>query len=210
MSSSPPSPNTRDLADRVSSAAGIAVLAAILAFVARSDSFGPRPGGIHVERETTIRLALAPPPPAPPEPAPQAQEEASIPEPPPPQPEEEPPVEEIPPIEEPAPVIEGEAGTREAVRVEWIARLRRRIEENKFYPGAARYTREAGTVTLNVRISRDARIERVEVVRNTGSALLAEGARTILRRAGATPLDTNRLPEGIEVEIPITYRTGNP
>ena len=71
MSSSPPSPNNRDLADRVSSAAGIAVLAAILAFVARSDSFGPRPGGIHVERETTIRLALAPPPPAQPEPAPQ-------------------------------------------------------------------------------------------------------------------------------------------
>lgn len=214
MSSSPLKPNSRDLADRGSSAAGVAVLAALLAFVARSDSFGPRPGEIHVERETTIRLALAPPPAPQPEPAPQVQEEQPIPELTPPQPEEEPPVEEppaaeVPPVEEPPPVMEGEAGTHDAARVEWIVELRRRIEENKFYPGAARYTREAGTVTLNVRISRDARIEGVEVVRNTGSALLAEGARTILRRAGATPLGTNRLPEAIEVEVPITYRVSD-
>lgn len=209
MSSSPPNPSKLDLADRGSSVAGMAVLAALLALVARSDSFGPRPGGIHVERETTIRLALAPPRALQPEPAPQAREESPIPEPPPPAPKEEPPAAEIPPVEEPLPVTEGEAGTHDAERVEWIAQLRRRIEENKFYPGAARYTREAGTVTMSVRIGHDARIERVEVIRNTGSALLAEGARTILRRAAATPLSTNSLPEAIEVEIPITYRVGD-
>ncbi|MBU1693816.1 MAG: energy transducer TonB [Verrucomicrobia bacterium] len=226
MSSSPRSLNNRrdrpDHADRTSSAVGLAIVLAGWAWLMGRDSIGPRPGEVRLFPETVLRLALAPvsavatppPPPSPepepeppPEPAPEPDDTLALA---PPEPEPE----IVESLLEPAPALaeqppmenEREAGRADALRVEWISELRRRIEENKFYPGAARYSEESGTVTLRVQISPSAEIERVEILENTGSALLAAGARAILRRAAATPLGTNRLPEGMQVQVPITYR----
>ncbi|NCA82664.1 MAG: TonB family protein [Opitutae bacterium] len=63
-----------------------------------------------------------------------------------------------------------------------------------------------GTVRLRVEIGPTAEIGSVQILENTGSALLAEGARSILRRAAATPLGTNALASGFQVDVPITYR----
>jgi TonB family protein len=219
MFSSPLNRNSRrgspDHADRVSSAVGLAMLLTGLLWLGGRPSFGPRPGEVRIFPETVLRLALAPvpivpaapplvpnPPPAlEPETEP-ATEPVEVP-PPDPKPQSEPMPE---PAAQPPVEIEGEAGRTEAIRAEWLARLRRRIEENKFYPGAARYVQETGTVFLRVQISPSAEITDVEVLENTGSVLLVEGARAILRRAASTPLDPTPLPGGMQVQVPITYR----
>jgi len=226
MSSSPRNQNQNsrrngpDPADRASSAIGLAIVLAGCAWLIGRDSIGPQPGDIRLFPETVLRLTLAPtpavaaPPPEPPPPEPEpepesASEPVAEPEPPSePKPEiAEPPLEPAPALAEQPPVeTEGEAGRADAARAEWISELRRRIEENKFYPGAARYAQETGTVMLRVHISASAEIERVEILENTGSALLAEGARAILRRAAARPLGTKPLPGGMQVHVPITYR----
>ncbi|HAL93051.1 MAG TPA: hypothetical protein DCM68_08530 [Verrucomicrobia bacterium] len=191
--------------------------------------WAPEPGEMRIYPETVLQIALAPvpeieeapapepkvgPPPEPvpvPEPAPEPESEPEVVPEPEPEPKPEPPpppVLEAAPSEAEQPVaeIEGDSGEEEALRAEWLGELRRRIEESKFYPGAARYSREAGTVLLRVEIGADGKIGPAEVLENTGSALLAEGARGILRRAASRPLGTNRMPEGFEVDVPITYR----
>ena len=197
-------------------------------------AWDPAPGDVRIYPEMSLTL-VAPPMPAVPEPSPPEPElEPELepepepepepvlePEPlPPPLPEPEPepepvpaPKVEPPPDAAPAPAAQaaaaepdGAAGREDAVRAEWLTELRRRIEQSKFYPGMARYARETGTVRLLVEIGPAADIGAVEIVANTGSAMLAQGAREILRRAAERPLGTNALPDGFRVEVPITYR----
>lgn len=235
MSSSPRNPTrpARDFADDLS--AGIAwalVLALGGAAACLGDwlAAGPAPGETLIFPEMVVTLAPAPMPaieissPEPVVPPPLEVVPESAPEPLPeplvePEPElrPEPIPEPIPPpplVVEPAPVAaaqpaveaEGDSGEEEALRAEWLSQLRRRIEKSKFYPGAARYSRETGTVLLRVEIRADGEIGTARILRNTGSALLAEGARGILRRAAAKPLGTNTLRAGFQVDVPITYR----
>ncbi|HOW97890.1 MAG TPA: TonB family protein [Kiritimatiellia bacterium] len=222
MCSSPRSPNSRpDPADRACTVIGLAVLLAGILPLLAWEWTGPRSGEVELFPETALRLALAPvpavaaPPPEPPalEPPPPASEPepAAPPESAPapgPAPESAPP--EIPPApseaEQPPVETPGDAGREEAIQEQWFGELRRRIEENKFYPGGARFSKETGTVTLRVRISAGAEIIGSEVVSNTGSGRLAEGAQAILRRAAASPLGTNRLAAEIQAQVPITYR----
>ena len=229
MSSSPRNPTepARDLADGLSAAAAWALILALGAglaeFGGRRD-WSPEPGEIQIFPEMTVTLAPAPmpaiaePPPPPeimPEPEPEPEPEP-LPEPiaeperaPVPEPEPDP----LPAIE-PAPAAaaqpdleqEGDSGEADAIRAEWLAQLRRRIEQSKFYPGAARYSRETGTVRLRVEIGPAAEIGEARILENSGSALLAKGALDILRRAAETPLGTNTLPNGFQVDVPITYR----
>ncbi len=196
----------------------------------------PAPGAVQIYPEMSLTLVAPPMPAVPeppppeilPEPEPEPEPEPVLePEPlPPPLPEPEPepepipepepvpePTVEPPPEAAPAPAAQavaaepdGAAGREDAVRAEWLTELRRRIEQSKFYPGMARYARETGTVRLLVEIGPAADLGAVEIVDNTGSALLAQGAREILRRAAERPLGTNALPAGFRVEVPITYR----
>jgi periplasmic protein TonB len=234
MCSSPQSPNrsAADLADRLGTLAGWgALLVAGLAVSAWGGrrAWAPDPGEMRIHPETILQIALAPapemaveaPPELPPEPEPFL-EPVSEPEPLPPEPvlvpepmvRPDPPPEPPPPVLEAAPSaaaqpvaeLEGEQGAADAIRAEWLGELRRRIERRKYYPGAARYAREAGTVRVRVEVGADGRLGSVEIVENTGSARLEEGARGLLRRVGAEPLGTNALGAGFRVEVPITYR----
>lgn len=231
MSSSPPSPidRRRDAADGGATVAAWVLLAALgwgaAGWCARRDR-APAPGAVQIYPEMSLTLVTPPmpavpeppPPEAVPEPEPEPEPEPVLePEPlPPPLPEPEPvpePTVEPPPAAAPAPPAQaavaepdGAAGREDAVRAEWLTELRRRIEQSKFYPGMARYARETGTVRLLVEIGPAADLGAVEIVGNTGSALLAQGAREILRRAAERPLGTNALPAGFRVEVPITYR----
>ena len=231
MSSSPPSPidRRRDAADGGATVAAWVLLAALgwgaAGWCARRDR-APAPGAVQIYPEMSLTLVTPPmpavpeppPPEAVPEPEPEPEPEPVLePEPlPPPLPEPEPvpePTVEPPPAAAPAPPAQaavaepdGAAGREDTVRAEWLTELRRRIEQSKFYPGMARYARETGTVRLLVEIGPAADLGAVEIVDNTGSALLAQGAREILRRAAERPLGTNALPAGFRVEVPITYR----
>ena len=231
MSSSPRNPTrpARDFADGLSA---VAAWAAVLALGGATAHFGGRcgreldAGAVKLFPEMAVTLVSAPmpaieaPPPEPvvepvpevaPEPAPMLEPEPS----PEPVAEPEPAPEALPPPDvEPAPAAaaqpvveqEGNSGETEAIRAEWLAQLRRRIEASKFYPGAARHTRETGTVLLRVDIGPAAEIGKARILENTGSAWLAKGALEILRRAAEKPLGTNTLPEGFQVDVPITYR----
>jgi protein TonB len=230
MSSSPRSPidRRRDAADGGATLAAWALLAAlgwgVAGFCARR-GWAPAPGDLRLDPAVSLTL-VAPPMPAVPEPPPEMRPEPE------PEPEPEPvvepeplpapapapepppaPVAEPPPAAAPAPAIQpavaepdGAAGHEEAIRSEWLTALRQRIEQSKFYPGMARYSRETGTVRLLVEIGPAADVGAVRILENTGSALLAQGAREILRRAAERPLGTNALPAGFRVEVPITYR----
>ena len=232
MSSSPRNPTepARDVADGLSAAAAWALVLALGAGIAefggRRD-WSPAPGEIWIFPEMTVTFAPAPMPAVveapPPEPAPEPPPEI-VPEPAPepvPEPMAAPELEPVPepeavppPDMEPAPAAAappaveqaGDSGEADAIRAEWLSELRRRIEQSKFYPGAARYSRETGTVLLRVDIGPAAEIGEARILENSGSALLAKGAREILRRAAETPLGTNALPNGFQVDVPITYR----
>lgn len=226
MCSSPRRPTERrvDMADRAGTWFGALVTSVLLGLagvvVARSE-WTASAGEIQIHPETVLHLALVPmpeivaapeevvetePEPEPePEPViePEPETEPVI------EPEPEPPVkEEVAPAEAVQPVVEdeGASGEEERIRAEWLEELRRRIERGKFYPGSSRYSRESGRVRLRVEIDSGGRIAGVEVLENTGSARLAEGARSILRRAAEKPLGTGGIGQGFAVEVPITYR----
>ena len=230
MSSSPQNPTepARDVADGLSAAAAWALIlalgAGIAEFSGRRD-WSPAPGEIRIFPEMAVTFAPAPMPAIeeapPPEPPPEiVPEPAPEPEPVPepmaePEPEPIPEPEAVPPLDmEPAPsaaaqpAVEqaGDSGEADAIRAEWLSELQHRIEQSKFYPGAARFSRETGTVLLRVDIGPAAEIGEARILENSGSALLAKGAREILRRAAETPLGTNALPNGFQVDVPITYR----
>ena len=232
MSSSPRNPTepARDVADGFSAAAAWALIlalgAGIAEFSGRRD-WSPAPGEIRIFPEMAVTFAPAPMPAVveapPPEPAPPPEivpEPVPEPEPLPepmaePEPEPAPKQEAVPPPDiEPAPAAaaqpaveqEGDSGEADAIRAEWLSELQHRIEQSKFYPGVARFSRETGTVLLRVDIGPAAEIGEARILENSGSALLAKGAREILRRAAKTPLGTNALPNGFQVDVPITYR----
>ena len=212
MCSSPPSttepPSRKDVADRVGSAAGWLALAVAVGWLAaclHGRLLAPPPGEVVLEQETHLQIALAPmpvmesPPPEPvvePEPLPEPEVAP-------------PPVEAaLTPAVQPAVEKQGAAGREEAIQAEWLGELSNRIEQSKFYPGAARYSRETGTVLLLVEVEPTATIGSVRILENSGSALLAEAALAILKRAAAKPLGTNTLPSSFQVEVPITYQVG--
>ena len=230
MCSSPRNPNrpAADAGDRLGAAAGwlaLGGIACMAAWLGTRPAPAPAPGELRIQPETMLQIALAPMPEIIAAPAPErAPEPEPVPEPevvPEPQPLPEVMPEPVPALESPlSPVVEaapavamqpvaqqeGDGGVEEAIRAEWLGELRRRIEAGKYYPRIARSFRETGTVLLRVMISPAAEIGAVEVLENTGSAMLAEGALAILRRAAERPLGTNALPAGFEVEVPITYK----
>jgi TonB family protein len=229
----PTEPRLRpDVADRVGSVLSVGWLVVgcgLAGLWLHTWTPAPPPGEVQLPQETHLRIELAPMPevlaplpepvvePEPiPEPLPEPEPEPAPESQPVLKPEPIPEPEAVPPPVEVAPMQaaqapmeeEGAQGREEAIRAEWMTQLRRRIEQSKFYPGAARYSRETGTVLLRVEIRPEAVIGEVQLLKNSGSALLAEGAVAILRRAAEQPLGTNRLSSGFQVEVPITYQVG--
>lgn len=224
-----------DWSDRIGSAAGLAGLLGLCGLLMTGwvRLLSAPQGEVILMPETQIRMELVPMPEvrvAEPEPEPEPEVE---PEPEPlPEPEPESPVVEMPPEPEPepepepvpeaaeeveampteavSPVVEQEGASEQenAIRVQWLGELRRRIERSKFYPGAARYSRESGRVVLLVEITPDARIGAVRVEENSGSILLEEGALRMMERAGSEPLGADALPSGFQVLVPISYQMG--
>ena len=78
--------------------------------------------------------------------------------------------------------------------------IRRRIEEARTYPDAARRAGMEGTVELRFQIGRDGNAEGLEIVRSSGHAELDEMAMQTIRRAGPYPPVSGR------IRIPLSYR----
>ncbi|HSB79625.1 MAG TPA: energy transducer TonB [Candidatus Methylomirabilis sp.] len=78
--------------------------------------------------------------------------------------------------------------------------IRRRIEEAKTYPDAARRGGMEGTVEVRFQIDRDGQPEGLEIVRSSGHPELDEIAMQTIRRAGPYPAVSGR------IRIPLSYR----
>jgi len=81
-----------------------------------------------------------------------------------------------------------------------LRRIRRRIEQAKIYPDAARRQGVQGTVELRFRIAADGSVEAVEIVRSSGSGILDEASQETIRRAGPYPLVRGW------IRLPLAYR----
>ena len=85
--------------------------------------------------------------------------------------------------------------------------VRRKFEQQKYYPALARRRGWEGDVLLNFRIENDGRIVSVRINRSSGHALLdasaAESLRNISMRDEVQALS---MPISLELQIPITYR----
>jgi protein TonB len=82
---------------------------------------------------------------------------------------------------------------------EVVAEIRRRIEAAKRYPDSARRDGVHGTVAVRFRVTSDGQVERVEVVRSSGSRALDEASLETIRKAAPFP------PVGGWVQVPIAY-----
>lgn len=78
--------------------------------------------------------------------------------------------------------------------------IKRRVEQAKTYPDAARRAGMEGTVEIRFRIGRDGNAEAVEILRSSGHPELDEIAMQTIRRAGPYPAVSGR------VRIPLSYR----
>jgi TonB family protein len=93
----------------------------------------------------------------------------------------------------------GGAGGGEGV-ADLLRRIRRRIEQVKIYPDAARREGIQGTAELRFRIAADGSVGAVEIVRSSGSGILDEASKETIRRAGPYPLVRGW------IRLPLTYR----
>jgi len=80
-----------------------------------------------------------------------------------------------------------------------LARIRQRIEAVKRYPEAARRGSIQGTVNVRFRVRADGQLERVELVRSSGSRVLDEASLETIRRAAPFP------PVRGWVQVPLAY-----
>ncbi|HSC70298.1 MAG TPA: energy transducer TonB [Candidatus Methylomirabilis sp.] len=78
--------------------------------------------------------------------------------------------------------------------------IKRRVEQAKTYPDAARRAGLEGTVEVRFRIGRDGNAEALEILRSSGHAALDEIAMQTIRRAGPYPVVSGR------IRIPLSYR----
>lgn len=93
----------------------------------------------------------------------------------------------------------GGAGGSDGV-ADLLRSIRRRIEEAKTYPDAARRAGLEGTVELRFQIGQDGNAVGLEIVRSSGHAELDEMAMQTIRRAGPYPPVSGR------IRIPLSYR----
>ncbi len=78
--------------------------------------------------------------------------------------------------------------------------IRRRIEEARTYPEAARRDGIQGTVDLRFRIAADGTIEAIKILRSSGFRILDESAEQTIRRAAPYP------PVSGWIRLPLSYR----
>ncbi|MBI4572457.1 MAG: energy transducer TonB [candidate division NC10 bacterium] len=77
--------------------------------------------------------------------------------------------------------------------------IRRRIEQAKIYPDAARREGIQGTVELRFRIAADGSVEAMEILRSSGFPILDQASQQTIRRAAPYP------PVRGWIRLPLSY-----
>jgi protein TonB len=78
--------------------------------------------------------------------------------------------------------------------------IRRRVEQARTYPEAARRGGFQGTVDLRFRIAADGSVEAFEILRSSGFRILDEASEQTIRRAAPYP------PVSGWIRLPLAYR----
>lgn len=93
----------------------------------------------------------------------------------------------------------GGSADRDAVAA-ILRSIRRRIEQAKTYPDAARREGTQGSVDLRFRIAADGSVEAVEILRSSGSQVLDAASQETIRRAAPYPVVQGW------IRLPLSYR----
>ena len=90
---------------------------------------------------------------------------------------------------------------------EFLRKVRRKIEEAKLFPEAAREAGYEGTVVVSFEILRDGSLGRIEVLKSSGYEVLDKAAVETIRRASPFPKPPlYGRGEALRVEVPITFK----
>jgi protein TonB len=81
-----------------------------------------------------------------------------------------------------------------------LSTIRRRIEQAKSYPDAARRDGIQGTVDLRFRVAGDGSVELVEILGSSGSPILDRASEETIRRAAPFPAYQGW------IRLPLSYR----
>jgi len=119
----------------------------------------------------------------------------------------------LPPPPAPKPVVAAQSVDKEKIdriKAEYLASVRRKIEENKYYPRSAKRLRQTGVVEVKFTILKNGRIAALEVIGPCKYGRLNNAAKKTLEKIGKF----DPIPEGIDSEefrlkIPIKYMLKN-
>ena len=105
--------------------------------------------------------------------------------------------------ETPKAAVQSQAGP---LRSAYLADIKRRLEARKTYPRQARRRRQQGTVTMHFAVARNGALNRVQVSRSSGHALLDQAAMSLVRDVSPFPPPPKHLAAAtLELIVPIRY-----
>jgi protein TonB len=92
----------------------------------------------------------------------------------------------------------------------YLREVRRLLEQQKKYPGAARRMHLQGVAVLRFTIAYDGRIESIRLCRSSGHGLLDDAAQETVKRVGGfPPLPSALGKKRLTLEIPLAFRLQN-
>lgn len=92
----------------------------------------------------------------------------------------------------------------------WMRAVSERVRQFFYYPGPALATRTTGVAVLRFGVTRDGRLDRLEVGRSSGDAGLDQAATDILRKAEPLPPIPDRMGVArVDGELPVNFGVRN-
>jgi len=98
------------------------------------------------------------------------------------------------------------AGTAGCLDPVWMRAVTERVRQFFYYPPAALATRTTGVVTMRFAVRRNGRIDRLEIRKSSGNAMLDKAATDIMRKAQPLPPIPDRMQvDRVEGDLPINF-----
>jgi len=102
------------------------------------------------------------------------------------------------------------AGTSGCLDPVWMRAVTEKVRQNFYYPPPALATRTTGVVTVRFSVRRNGRIDRVDVRKSSGNAMLDKAATDIMRKAQPLPPIPDRMQVArVEGDMPINFGVRN-
>jgi protein TonB len=102
------------------------------------------------------------------------------------------------------------AGTSGCLDPVWMRAVTEKVRQNFYYPPPALATRTTGVVTVRFSVRHNGQIDRVDVRKSSGNAMLDKAATDIMRKAQPLPPIPERMQVArVEGDMPINFGVRN-